>query len=191
MRNATSDRELVTVRGYREGLSIALRIPPPESAGRSHVQAAPCQTSLGSWAVGQLGALRGWALIENVATGEQIEFDTENPDVLVMYSTWTRPGHRALEHLHPVMEERFEVLAGRAAFRVGGRQCEAGPGEMVVVPAGVQHLAWNPTDEPVRLRIEMRPPMRWEEFTRRLFDGEDSAVLLAEYDREVRLSVAG
>jgi quercetin dioxygenase-like cupin family protein len=124
-------------------------------------------------------------VIENRRTGEQTEFLSEAPELLVMHTRWTRPGHRAAEHVHPGMEERFEVLEGRAAFRIDGVETEAGPGEVVIAPPGVRHLAWNPTDGPVRLRIEMRPALRWAEFTRRFFAGEDARALLAEFAPEV------
>ena len=129
-------------------------------------------------------------MIENPRTGEQVEFLSEAADLLVMHTTWTRPGHRAVEHVHPGMEERFEVLEGRAAFRIDGVESEAGPGEVVVAPPGARHLAWNPTGGPVRLRIEMRPALRWAEFTRRFFAGEDAGALLAEFAPEVVLAPA-
>jgi quercetin dioxygenase-like cupin family protein len=126
-------------------------------------------------------------MIESAGTGEQVEFVSESPEVLVMLTTWTRPGHRAAEHLHPAMEERFEVLEGRAAFRIDGVDIEAAAGSVVVAPPGRRHLAWNPTDAPVRLRIEMRPALRWREFTIRFFRGDNPVELLAEYAHEVRL----
>jgi len=126
-------------------------------------------------------------MIENPRSGEQVEFIAESPDVLTMVTTWTRPGHRAAEHVHPRMEERFEVLDGRAAFRIDGVEIEASPGTVVVAPPGRRHLAWNPTDAPVRLRIEMRPALRWREFTTRFFRGDDPIQLLAEYTDEVEL----
>ena len=122
---------------------------------------------------------------ENPRTGERVEFLREDAEVLEMALTWPRPGRRAAEHVHPEMEERYEVVEGRAAFRVGGQEREAGPGEVVVVPAGTPHLAWNPTSAEVRLRVEMRPPLRWREFVERLFAGDDPAALLREYAREV------
>jgi mannose-6-phosphate isomerase-like protein (cupin superfamily) len=125
--------------------------------------------------------------VENATTGERITFVSIAPDLLVMDDLWPRPGHRAIEHLHPEMEERWEVLEGRAAFRIGGDEREAGPGESVVAPPGVPHLAWNPTDGPVRLRIEMRPALRWAEFTERLFRGDAPADLLREFSREIAL----
>ena len=127
--------------------------------------------------------------IENTRTGERITFVASDADALVMISRWTRAGHRAAEHIHPGMEERFEVLSGSAAFLVDGQRCDAHEGDVVTVPAGVRHLAWNPGDAEVRLRIEMRPPLRWEEFTRRLFAGERPDQLLAEYSAEICLPI--
>jgi quercetin dioxygenase-like cupin family protein len=126
-------------------------------------------------------------VIENPRTGEQVERIAETPEVLTMITTWTRPGHRATEHIHPIMEERFEVLEGRAAFRIDGVEIEAAAGSVVVAPPGRRHLAWNPTDEPVRLRIEMRPALRWWSFTTRFFAGDDPIALLDEFRDEVVL----
>jgi mannose-6-phosphate isomerase-like protein (cupin superfamily) len=135
---------------------------------------------------------RAGQTIENPHTGERITFvrtaaDTSG-ELLVMDDTWTRPGHRAPEHVHPEMEERWEVIEGRACFRIGGVASEAGPGDVVVAPAGTPHMAWNPSDAPVRLRIEMRPALRWEEFVERLFAGTTPpAELLREFGRELAL----
>jgi quercetin dioxygenase-like cupin family protein len=87
------------------------------------------------------------------------------------------------------MEERWHVVEGTAAFAIGDEpERTAGPGETVVAPPGTRHLAWNATDEPVRVRIEMRPALRWSAFVERLFGGgEDPAALLREFEREIRL----
>ena len=133
---------------------------------------------------------RAGQTVENPATGERITFletaaDTGG-ELLVMESVWTRPGHRAAEHVHPGMEERWRVLDGRAAFRIDAEEREAGPGDEVVAPPGTPHLAWNPTEGEVRLRIEMRPALRWEEFVERLFGGGESpADLLREFSAEI------
>jgi quercetin dioxygenase-like cupin family protein len=127
--------------------------------------------------------------VENPDTGERVTFVSITPELLVMEDVWPRPGHRAIEHVHPEMEERWEVLEGRAAFRVGRQEREARAGETVVAPPGVPHLAWNPADAPVHLRIEMRPALRWAEFTERLFAGEPPADLLREFRREIALPV--
>ena len=129
-------------------------------------------------------------MIENRRTGEQIEFEVRTPELLVMRSTWTRPGQRAIAHVHPEMEERFEILAGRAAFRIDGAERLADAGQVVIVPPGTLHLAWNPTTDVVRLRISMRPALRWAEFTERLFAGEHVPALLAEFRREIVVPAA-
>src|SRR5439155_25223670 len=129
-------------------------------------------------------------VIENRRTGEQIEFEVRTPELLVMRSTWMRPGQRAIAHVHPEMEERFEILAGRAAFRIDGTERIADAGQVVIVPPGTLHLAWNPTTDVVRLRISMRPALRWAEFTERLFAGEHVPALLAEFRREIVVPAA-
>jgi quercetin dioxygenase-like cupin family protein len=130
--------------------------------------------------------------IENPATGERVTFVTTAADsggeAVVMESVWPRPGKRAFEHVHPQAEERWEVLAGRAGFRIAGDESEAGPGEVVVAPAGVPHLAWNAGDGEARVRIELRPALRWEEFVERAFRGdEDPVALLREFSSEIEL----
>jgi quercetin dioxygenase-like cupin family protein len=130
---------------------------------------------------------QGDSVIENPRSGERVEFVSETPEALTMITTWTRPGHRAAEHIHPNMEERFEVLEGRAAFAVDGIEVVATAGEVVIARPGSRHRAWNPTDAPVRLKIEMRPGLRWAEFTRRFFHGDDPMQLLHEYNAEVIL----
>ena len=124
---------------------------------------------------------------ENPQTGERVTIVSETPDLLQMDVLWPRPGHRAPEHVHPEMEERYEVVSGTAAFRIGGEERTAAAGESVVVPPGTRHLAWNPTQDPVRLRIEMRPALRWSQFVERAFGGEDPVALLREFSREIRV----
>ncbi len=109
----------------------------------------------------------------NPVTGERIVFrktaaDTDGT-LLEMDDFWTQPGHRAPEHVHPEMQERWELITGTASFHIAGDERTAGPGEVVIAPSGMPHLAWNPTDEPVHLRIQMRPALRWEQFVERLF----------------------
>jgi hypothetical protein len=77
---------------------------------------------------------------------------------------WVDPGGGVTPHLHPAMEERFEVLEGRASVLVGKRWREAGPGEVVTVPPGVRHAYRNSGDEVAHMRTEVRPPSTLQEF---------------------------
>jgi mannose-6-phosphate isomerase-like protein (cupin superfamily) len=62
----------------------------------------------------------------------------------------THPGGGPVEpHMHLVQTETFEVVSGRFAYRVAGREGTAGPGETITLPASVPHQHWNasPTEE--------------------------------------------
>lgn len=109
----------------------------------------------------------------NPISGERIVFrrtarETAG-ELLEMDAHWTRPGRRTPEHRHPQMEERWEVIAGSARFRIGGVEQLSGPGDTAVALPGVAHEAWNPSDEPAHVRIQMRPALNWEQFVVRLF----------------------
>lgn len=127
------------------------------------------------------------ARVENPATGEVVEFIDETAELLRMRVRWTRPGHRASEHVHPNMEETWHVLDGSASFAIDGVRITAGAGAVVTAPPGRRHVAWNSGDGATELIIEMRPGLRWAEFTSRFFAGENPIELLEEYSSEVTL----
>ena len=58
------------------------------------------------------------------------------------------PGHEPNPHSHP-HEQIVYILSGRARFVVGDEEVTVGPGEMLVVPPGVEHWAETSGDEPV------------------------------------------
>ena len=108
-------------------------------------------------------------VLENPVTGERIEVLRAEPAALELLDVWTRPGHRAAEHVHPGMEERIEVLTGRARFRAGGRGHDLSSGDVLTIPPGSPHLGWNPTTTEVCLRLTLTPALRWLEVVERLF----------------------
>jgi quercetin dioxygenase-like cupin family protein len=61
------------------------------------------------------------------------------------------------DHVHPLQEERFEVLSGRLGLRVGGAERVHGAGDVIVAPAGSAHAAWNAGDDSVRVLVDFRP----------------------------------
>jgi mannose-6-phosphate isomerase-like protein (cupin superfamily) len=111
--------------------------------------------------------------IENPVTGERIAFRRTaahtRGELLEFDDFWTRPDHRVAEHVHPEIEERWEVIFGAVRFRIAGVEQTARPGDVVVAPTATPHMSWNVSEGPAHLRVQMRPALRWEEFTRRLF----------------------
>jgi quercetin dioxygenase-like cupin family protein len=111
--------------------------------------------------------------IENPVTGERIVFritaEGSGGDLLELDDFYMRPGHRAAPHVHPGMEERFEVIEGAVGFLIDGEERHAGPGEVVTVPPGTPHVAWNAGDAPAHVRLQFRPALRWEHFVERIF----------------------
>ena|SRR3990172_1615199 len=65
-------------------------------------------------------------------------------------------------HVHTRLEERVEVIAGRARVRVGRKEWSAVPGETVVFPPGVGHTFRAEGGEMLHFRCEVRPPMQME-----------------------------
>ena len=67
-------------------------------------------------------------------------------------------------HVHPLQEEKFEVLGGTMKFRYGRKKIVAEAGETVVVPAGVIHNFANASkDEDARVRVTITPALKMEE----------------------------
>jgi quercetin dioxygenase-like cupin family protein len=119
--------------------------------------------------------------LQNPASGERITFRATAADTdgeLLAIDLELPPGRRVPGglHIHPLQEERFEVADGTMRFRAGRERLIAGPGEVVVVPAGVPHDFANAGDTGAVVHVEVRPALRME----RLFE---TAVRLAEQGR--------
>jgi quercetin dioxygenase-like cupin family protein len=117
----------------------------------------------------------------NPASGERITFRitaAKTNGELVAIDLELPPGGRVPGglHIHPLQEERFEVVRGVMRFRMRRRRMRAGPGEVVVVPPGMPHDFANAGDETALVRVEIRPALKMEQ----LFE---TAVALAEQGR--------
>jgi quercetin dioxygenase-like cupin family protein len=77
---------------------------------------------------------------------------------------WVQPGGGVTPHVHPVMEERFTVLAGRPEVLAGRRWSAATAGEHVIVPPGGRHAFRNRGAEVAHLRCEARPAQTLQAF---------------------------
>jgi quercetin dioxygenase-like cupin family protein len=104
----------------------------------------------------------------NAASGERITFRqtaAETGGELVVIDLEVPPGARVPGglHIHPLQEERFEVVRGTMRFRLKRKKIVAAPGTVVVVPAGVAHDFANAGDEDALVRVEVRPALKMEQ----------------------------
>jgi len=75
-----------------------------------------------------------------------------------------RAGAHAAAHSHP-HEQMFWMLKGRMEFRLGDERRVCAPGDLAVIPGGVEHEAWFPEDTEV---IDVFSPVRED-----MFSGQD------------------
>ncbi|MBI5931305.1 MAG: cupin domain-containing protein [Chloroflexi bacterium] len=110
---------------------------------------------------------------EHPVTGERIIFRKTAKDTageLLQADIMMKPhGFVAAEHIHPLQEERFEVLAGKVKFRVNGVERELHTGETAIIPPQTSHVWWNDSDQEARVLVEVRPALRFEEFFETFF----------------------
>jgi quercetin dioxygenase-like cupin family protein len=107
------------------------------------------------------------AIVEDPVLRQRLRFtrETEPGGGEVLYvETWLDPGGGVTPHIHPAMEERFEVHEGTPEFLAGRKWSAAGPGQTVVVPAGMRHAYRNRSDEPVYMVCHVRPPSTLQQF---------------------------
>jgi quercetin dioxygenase-like cupin family protein len=105
--------------------------------------------------------------IEDPVLRQRLSFsrttDEDGTEVLHI-DTFIDPGGGVTPHIHPSMEERFEVLEGTVSFLSGREWVSAGRGETVVVPAGARHAYKNKSDGQAHMVCHARPPSTLQEF---------------------------
>jgi quercetin dioxygenase-like cupin family protein len=103
-------------------------------------------------------------VIENEAMGARIAFretGAETNGELLRFDFFVKPQTVVLhEHLHPIQEERFEVLSGRMEGQVDGVARTAEPGTVIVNQPGTPHAWWNAGEEEAHLVVEFRPALK-------------------------------
>jgi quercetin dioxygenase-like cupin family protein len=67
------------------------------------------------------------------------------------------PGHAQAVHTHAGADKFYVVLSGKANFVVGERIVGAGPGDLIVAPAGVPHGVERAEERTIVL-VAMAPP---------------------------------
>jgi quercetin dioxygenase-like cupin family protein len=94
----------------------------------------------------------------------------EDPDRTLVSELRLTPGAAvAGEHLHPAIDETFEVLEGQLEYRLNGEQGRAGPGDRLEIPAGSWHDWWHAGEQETVCRVTVTPGDRFEGMIRTLW----------------------
>jgi quercetin dioxygenase-like cupin family protein len=104
--------------------------------------------------VGELSGSENASIFDGHEHGAQVSF----------FLSHNKPGTGPSLHRHPY-EETFIVQDGDVLFTVGERTIEAGPGDIVVVPAGAPHkfLSRGPTHRQISIHPVARMETEWLE----------------------------
>jgi quercetin dioxygenase-like cupin family protein len=147
-------------------------------------------------------------VLDNPISGERFIFTKTAADtggeLLAVEFIVAPDGRVPGAHVHPVQEERFEVVSGTMRFKKGRETVLAGPGDVLVVPPGTAHRFANAGDSPAVIRVEVRPALRmeqlWETVVAMAREGRtfnsglprplDLALFMREFEQEVRAPFA-
>lgn len=126
--------------------------------------------------------------------------DTDG-NLLEVEVTYEPISDRPPPHYHPSQTEQFEVIAGLFSAEIGGKTTVYHRGDTFQVPAGTIHWMHNVSDEQGKLRWQIRPAMRTEDFFQSSWTLERDlraagsspnllhfALLLSEFHDEYRLA---
>jgi quercetin dioxygenase-like cupin family protein len=143
-------------------------------------------------------------VLDNPISGERITFRRTaaetGGELLAIDLELARDGRVPGAHVHPVQEERFEVVKGTMKFQTGLRTITAHAGDDVVIRPGTVHRFANAGDGPAHVRVEVEPALRMEELFettvalaregRTMASGMpyplELALFMREFDAEVR-----
>jgi len=107
-------------------------------------------------------------IIEHPISRERITFletSAQTGGECVRYQLEVAPGgFAAAPHVHPWIEERFEIVSGEWIFVIEGVEHRLGPGDSASIPARQVH-SWRIGGDEVGVAIvECRPALKTEEF---------------------------
>jgi quercetin dioxygenase-like cupin family protein len=103
-------------------------------------------------------------VIEDPVLKQRLDFQPSEDGRAVRVEMWVDPGGGVPPHIHPAIEEHFEVLSGRPEFLAGRKWATAAPGEVVVVPPGTRHAYRNRGDQLAHVVCHATPPSSLQEF---------------------------
>jgi quercetin dioxygenase-like cupin family protein len=102
-------------------------------------------------------------VIENPVTGQRLIFlvtsSESDGELFAAEGIFSPGGFAGVPHVHPQQDERFEVLAGDAAFDIDGARHVLSAGDTIDVPRGTRHTFANTGMDEMRVRFEFRPAL--------------------------------
>jgi quercetin dioxygenase-like cupin family protein len=93
-----------------------------------------------------------------------LEIVSRSPELLVMEQSYEPDAEPPPPHYHPSQDEHFEVLEGSIALKVGHARSVVPAGESFDIPRGTEHTMGPAGGKPARVRWEVRPALRTEQF---------------------------
>lgn len=110
-----------------------------------------------AWEVPQAGQI-----IENRFAGERIVIEQSrhetNGESVLLHLTLSPQGAVPAAHVHPSLDERFTVLSGSLAIRLGREERVLQAGEQIFISRETPHQPYNPFFEPAEVEVEIIPP---------------------------------
>ena len=111
--------------------------------------------------------------ITNTRTGQRMIFlktgKETNGNLLEIDSFNPKTDMREPVHIHPKQESSAEVVSGKLHFLVDGKEQIIGPGQRIVIPAGVPHCFWNEDDTEAHSIQRFSPALTIDEFFETFF----------------------
>ena len=68
-------------------------------------------------------------------------------------------GYVPFEHVHLTQDEIFSVISGELRIIINGQEYIAGAGEIIIVPKGKRHIAFNNKPEPLHCTTKFQPAL--------------------------------
>jgi quercetin dioxygenase-like cupin family protein len=95
----------------------------------------------------------------------RVSYTFEREGEKLWVNTWLEDGGHLPEHFHPTLEEHWAALEGRVRIKLDGSWRDLTPEDgPVVVARNVRHELKNESGRQARLRTEVIPAGRLEEF---------------------------
>jgi len=112
--------------------------------------------------------------IINARTGQTMIFiqtgKETNGKLLEIESFNPKSDMREPIHIHPKQESSVKVISGKLNFLVNGKEQIIGPGEQIIIAAGVPHCFWNAEDIVAHSVQHFSPALHIDEFFESFFN---------------------